>query len=201
MRTGAIVCFCLLSFAIHGQKEFSGGLVAGPVTTQISGDGLGGWDKYGFCGGAWVRMPLSEKSGLLLSMTYFNKGSMRVDTLTRTSYGFVLDYVEVPILFDRKTDLANSKIRWQFGPSIGYLIRQKIKSNGNFYEPIPAFSRLDFGIAGGVAYDITAKYQLAFRSSTSILPTRPAPTNPVANSYYLKGNYNQTLQLLFSVRL
>ncbi len=126
---------------------------------------------------------------------------MRVDTLTRTSYGFVLDYVEVPILFDRKTDLVNSKIRWQVGPSIGYLIRQKIKSNGNFFEVIPAFYRLDFGIAGGFAYDITAKYQLAFRSSTSILPTRPAPTNPVANSYYLKGNYNQTLQLLFSVRL
>jgi hypothetical protein len=183
-----------------GQKEFSGGLQAGLVTSQISGDGLGGWDKFGGTGLGWVRVPLSEQSGIFIGLGYINKGSLRVDTLSRTSFGFSLDYIEMPILFDQITKLAKNKLHLQIGPSFGIIIRQKIRSNGNFYEPNPAFTPYDLGICGGLAYDFTAKYQISFRTSTSILPTRPAPTNPVANSYYLKGNYNQTMQLLFSVR-
>jgi Outer membrane protein beta-barrel domain len=133
-------------------------------------------------------------------MLYINKGSLRVDTLTRTSFGFSLDYIEAPILVDFPLGILQDKMYAQIGPSVGFNIRQKQKSNGIFYEPNPAFQPLDIGITAGFSYHFNAKYQLHFRGSSSVLPVRPSPTVPIPNSYYLKGNYNQTMQLLFSMR-
>lgn len=201
MRTYLVILACIIPLLSHAQREFSGGFVAGLVSSQISGDGLGGWDKFGFTGGGWVRIPVGDKTGLLMGLVYINKGSRTVDTLTRTTFGYQLDYIEMPLLLDYKSSFLNNKLHGQVGPSVGVNIRQKVNSNGNLYDPNPSFELLDVGIIGGIAYDVTAKYQIALRTSTSFIPTRPAPTVPVPNSFYLKGNYNQTLQLLLSIRI
>ncbi|MEN9639746.1 MAG: hypothetical protein RLZZ262_1615 [Bacteroidota bacterium] len=201
MRSVIVVLFLMVHFISNAQKEFSGGLVFGPVTSQISGDGLGGWDKFGLVGGGWVKIPINENSGIQMSMVYINKGSRTVDTLARTSFSYLLDYIEMPILLDWKSPFLNKKLHGLIGPSVGFNIRQKIKANGAISEPNPAFETFDIGFFGGVAYDFTAKYQLVLRTSTSIIPTRPSPSNPNPASFYLRGNYNQTLQLLFSMRL
>ena len=74
-----------ISFAQEesGQKRnFKGGLIAGAVTSQISGDGLGGWDKFGLAAGAWVNVPFSDRASATMSMKYINKGSRtKRDTL------------------------------------------------------------------------------------------------------------------------
>ena len=201
MRTYLFILACLVPLLTNAQREFSGGLVVGPVTSQISGDGLGGWDKFGFTGGGWVRIPVGDKTGLLMSLVYINKGSRTVDTLSRTTFAYQLDYIEMPLLLDYKSPFLNNKLHGQVGPSVGVNIRQKVNSYGNIFEPSPTFELLDISIVGGIAYDVTAKYQIALRTSTSFIPTRQAPSVPIPNSFYLKGNYNQTLQLLLSIRI
>ncbi len=200
MRKLILVLLFLYPLLTFAQREFSGGLVLGPVASQISGDGLGGWDKFGLCAGGWVRMPISESTGIQMSLVYINKGSRTVDTLARTTFGYHLDYIEVPILLDYISPFLHKKLHGQVGPTVGINIRQRIIANGQSFDPNPAFEMLDIGIMGGIAYDVTAKYQIALRTSTSFIPTRPSPSVPVPNSFYLKGNYNQTLQFLLLMR-
>ena len=92
-----------ISFAqdVSGQKRnFKGGLIAGAVTSQISGDGLGGWDKFGLAAGAWVNVPFSDRSSATMTMKFINKGSRtKRDTINFETFGYYLNYIEVPLWF------------------------------------------------------------------------------------------------------
>jgi hypothetical protein len=182
------------------KRNFKGGIVAGGVTSQISGDGLGGWDKFGITAGAWVRVPFSERTSATMSMKYINKGSRtKPDTLNFNTFAYQLNYIEVPIWFSyapSKKDL--DKLLINFGPYAGYLFNQKIISNGFDYEVNPPFESIDIGLELGVSFWVTPKFCVSFMGSSSVLPTRPNPAQVNPLSYYEKGNYNQTLQLLLS---
>ncbi len=196
-----IFCCCLCSMQFFSQKEFKGGLIAGPVTTQISGDGLGGWDKFGFAAGAWVNVPLGDRLGLGLSMKYINKGSKtKRDTLTNQSFGFYLNYIDVPLLLTYDLLRKKSTFTISVGPYIGIMMNQKIRYNGADTDiPIP-FNKTDIGGQLGIAYWAGQKLFFEFDITSSILPTRPNPSAVNPGSYYEKGNYNQTLQLLIGLR-
>ncbi|MFM7726384.1 MAG: outer membrane beta-barrel protein, partial [Flavobacteriales bacterium] len=175
-----------------------GGLLLGGVTSQISGDGLGGWDKFGMTAGAWVQVPFSKKVSATMSMKYINKGSRtKLDTITFNRFGYYLNYVEVPISFSyTPSKKFSDQLRVSFGPYAGYLFNQKIISNGYDYEVNPPFERLDVGLELGVSFWVTPKLGVSVMSSSSVLPTRPNPSRVNPLSYYEKGNYNQTLQLI-----
>lgn len=191
----------LLCNGILGQREFKGGILVGGVTSQISGDGLGGWDKFGFSAGAWVNAPLNEKIGLGLSMKYITKGSRtEQDTLTYNSFGFYLNYIDVPILLTYDVKKKNSKFTFSIGPYIGFLLKQDIIINGASYDVNPKFKSTDIGGQVGAAWWPKEKLFLELMMATSVIPTRPAPAVVNANSYYEQGNYNQVLQLTLGIR-
>jgi hypothetical protein len=181
------------------RRNFKGGLVAGGVTSQISGDGLGGWDKFGFTAGAWVSVPFTEQLSAAMSMKFINKGSRtKLDTLTYNTFGYYLNYVEVPIwLCYSVSKKEPGKMVVNLGPYAGYLFKQKIISNGFDYVVNPPFENIDIGIEAGVSFWITPKFSVNFMTSTSVLPTRPNPSQVNKTNYYEMGNYNQTLQLTF----
>jgi len=183
------------------QREFKGGIMAGGVTSQISGDGLGGWDKFGFTAGAWVNAPLTDKMGLNVGLKYITKGSRtEQDTLTFNSFGFYLNYIDVPLLLSFDIQKKQSKFTVSVGPYIGILLKQEIRINGASYDVIPAFKRQDIGGQLGFAWWPTEKLFFEFDIASSILPTRPAPAVVNKNSYYEQGNYNQVLQLVLGLR-
>jgi hypothetical protein len=202
MKHIIILAFILSAGYAHAQKAFQGGVLFGPVTSQISGDGLGGWDKFGFTAGAWVNMPLSEKAGVGISMKYITKGSRtKQDTLTYQSFGYYLNYVDVPILFTYKKPLKKSSLTLSIGPYAGYLLNQKIKANGANQDVFPVpYKKYDIGGQAGVAYWAGEKMFFEFNISSSILPTRPNPSFVNKLSHYERGNYNQVLQLLIGLR-
>ncbi|MDP5075627.1 MAG: PorT family protein, partial [Flavobacteriales bacterium] len=77
-----LLFFFLLSFESNAQQAFKAGISFGMTTSQISGDGLGGWDKFGITGGAFVSAPLSSKNGFRIGLNYADKGSRtKRDTL------------------------------------------------------------------------------------------------------------------------
>ncbi|MFM9986567.1 MAG: porin family protein [Flavobacteriales bacterium] len=206
IRIIAVIGILIWSLQTNAQKQFQGGLIAGPLFSQISGDGLGGWDKLGFAAGAWVNVPISERNGVLLSMKYVTKGSRtKRDTLDFNSFAYHLNYIDVPILFNHSFTIKKSTWRWLAGPYAGVLISQKVKANGvNYSVPEassgPDFKRYDIGLMGAVAWWPTSKFFVELSTSTSIIPTRPAPLVVNPGSYYEQGNYNQTLQLMFGLR-
>ena len=201
MRLAFVFCCCLFSLNFFGQKEFKGGIVFGPTTTQISGDGLGGWDKFGLSAGAWVNIPLGDKLGLGLSMKYINKGSRtKRDTLTNQSFGFYLNYIDVPLLLTYDVSTKKSQLTFSIGPYVGIMMNQKIKYNGADLAIDIPFNKTDIGAQLGIAYWMSQKLFVEFDVATSVLPTRPNPSKVNPGSYYEKGTYNQTLQLLIGLR-
>lgn len=206
IRTLVVAILLVCALKSSAQKAFQGGLIAGPMFSQVSGDGLGGWDKLGFAAGAWINMPLTERNGILLSMKYVTKGSRtKRDTLNFNSFAFHLNYIDVPILFNHSFSLKKSTFRWLAGPYAGLLIKQKVVANGLTYSVPeassgPEFESYDIGLMGALAWWPTSKFFIELSTSTSVLPTRPAPLVVNKGSYYEQGNYNQTLQLMFGLR-
>jgi hypothetical protein len=195
MKRFLLVCLVLMSslFALS-QRNFKGGILAGPVASQMSGDGLGGWDKVGFSAGAWVSMPLSEKMALNLSMKYITKGSRtKRDTLNFNTFAYHLNYIDVPVLFSYRVLGRKTSLDVNVGPYFGVLLKQKIVSNGYDYEINPAFKSFDFGASGGITWWMGERFFFDFSLATSIIPTRPAPVVVNKASYYEYGNYNQSV--------
>ncbi len=204
-RVLLLLIACLFQGVLFAQQDeassgrsFKGGLLLGAVTSQISGDGLGGWDKFGMTAGAWVQVPFSERASATMSIRYINKGSRtKLDTITFNRFGYYLNYIEVPLSFSYSPSRKyTDQLFINFGPYAGYLFNQKIISNGYDYEVNPPFERLDIGLELGVTFWVTPKFGASLVSSSSVLPTRPNPSQVNQFSYYEKGNYNQTLQLV-----
>ena len=82
---------------------------------------------------------------------------------------------------------------------MGFLMKQKIIANGYDYVVDPPFESFDVGFELGVSYWLTPSFGAHIMGSSSVIPTRPNPAKVNPLSYYEKGNYNQTLQLLLSL--
>jgi hypothetical protein len=197
----ALVHTCIAQEEAKQKRNFKGGLIVGAVTSQISGDGLGGWDKFGLAAGAWVNVPFSDRASATMSMKYINKGSRtKRDTINFNTFGYYLNYIEVPLWFSyRASRTSESRLLISGGPVVGFLMKQKIISNGYDFDVKPPFERLDVGAELGISYWLTPSFGVHLMGSTSVLPTRPNPAQTNQFSYYERGNYNQTLQLLLSI--
>lgn len=195
---------CLWICVFHGQRDFKAHLLAGAVTSQISGDGLGGWDKFGLMGGGEVTVPVSEHWAFSGGIRYTQKGSRtKRDTINFNTFAYKLDYLDLPVKL-LYTRLRNGEDFLTFGAGIsaGYLMRQRQMTNGYYYDINPAFSSFDYAAGCDIVFWFTPKAAISAGFWTSFLPTRPNPsvTNPL--SYYERGNYNQllTLAVLFSLK-
>ena len=185
-----ILLFALFSFSVQAQQAFNAGVAFGMTTTQISGDGLGGWDKFGLTGGAYVNAPFSSKNGFRIGLYYAEKGSRtKRDTLNFNTFAYRLKYIEVPVQFS----FQNGPITFLSGLYYGRLIKQDILSNRASYAVNPAFRNYDIGIAVGATLQLGDHFFIEGKFSSSVIPTRPSPNFANPNSYYEKGNYNQVL--------
>lgn len=191
-----VVVFLLLCWvqSLTAQSVFTGGLSAGGVTSQVSGDGLGGWDKFGFYGGGWVHAAFGETYGGQMNIQFITKGSRKnadEENGDFNTFSFNLNYIEIPLL----ATYSSKNWRIGVGPSVGLLISQKQLFNGLEYEITPPFSTLDISGCLSVQTKLGERLSLELRGFTSILPTRPAPAVVNALSYYEQGNYNQVITL------
>jgi len=189
----------LIAFSaiVSAQKTFDAGLWAGPVTSQISGDGMGGWDKFGFGGGGWVRRQLSDTWSITGGLQYIQKGARsKKDTLTFFMFGYHLEYIELPLM------AGYHKGNWEFnlGITAGLLISQEIRTNTVNTEVDPPFLPWEFGGLAGATFWFSDHFGLGIRGLSSITPTRPTPNFANQLSYYERGNYNRAIQFLLNYR-
>lgn len=188
-----LLVFIVLSQKMWSQQAFNAGIALGMTTSQISGDGLGGWDKFGFTGGAYVNAPFSSKNGLRIGLFYSEKGSRtKRDTLNFNTFSYRLNYIEVPVQWSYQ----NGPFTFLSGLYYGQLIKQEILANSLTYPVNPSFRNFDAGLCVGAVVQLGDHLFIEGKFSSSILPTRPSPNFANPNSYYEKGNYNQVLHFL-----
>jgi hypothetical protein len=178
--------------------------MAGAVTSQISGDGLGGWDKFGLMGGGEVAVPLSEKWSFSGGIRYTQRGSRtKRDTINFNTFAYKLEYIDLPLkLLYSQTRNGEDFLTFGAGVSAGYLMRQRQMNNGAYSDINPPFSSFDYAAGFDVALWFTTKAAISAGFWTSFLPTRDNPSITNQFSYYERGNYNQmlTLALLLSLK-
>ncbi len=195
--------FVLALVNVQAQEEnsrrFDLGYFLGPSSSQMSGDGLGGFDKFGGTAGLSLRANISDRSNLLLSMGFISKGSRApLDTLTRNVFAYRLNYIQIPVTWQIHW---NHKIDVHLSPYAAYLVHQSVMSNKysytlSEYGGQPAFNNWDFGINAGVGFVLSYNTSLVFEYGQSVVPIRPNPAQANQFSYYERGNYNSTVSLM-----
>jgi hypothetical protein len=182
----------------ESTNRFSLGYCIGPVSSQMSGDGLGGFDKFGGTAGLSLKANISDRSDLLLGMGFISKGSRApLDTLTRNVFAFRLNYIQIPITWQIRW---NERINVHLSPYTAFLVHQSIMSNKMTYSMRdsgqPAFNDWDFGVNAGIGFVLSDNSSLVFEYGQSVIPIRPNPSQANQFSYYERGNYNSTVALM-----
>lgn len=186
---------CLFSHASFAQKkgQFIGGIKGGFNTTQISGDGYQGWDKFGAIGGVFVNTYLAPKWNIQMEFDYIMKGSKDPadpENGDYSSYIIDLDYLEIPVMFQYKL-----KRRWQLetGLSMGILLKgTQADENGELFDDL-GLKGYDFGLQLGASYAINSKLWINARYNHSLAPISKDTRNEKPRFAFVDGSYNMGL--------
>lgn len=185
--------FLFSAFSLQAQQAFKGSVTFGMTTSQMSGDGLGGWHKFGLTGGGYITAPVSSNKSVRFGIQYADKGSRtKLDTITYNSFAYKLRYIEVPV----QMGFQNGPFTFYAGLYYGQLIWQGIVANKASYPVNPSFRNFDVGLVLNVSLPLSDRMYLEGKFSSSVLPIRPSPNYANPLSYYERGNYNQVLYFL-----
>ncbi|MDP2386270.1 MAG: outer membrane beta-barrel protein [Bacteroidota bacterium] len=187
--------YALLGFS-QENKPFNLILTAGAIGSQVDGDMLGGYNKFGTVGGINLNKGIGEKSGIDFGLTYVQKGARKNPSNMDPTYYLVrLNYVEVPFMLS-----TNYKVKYRFegGLSFAYLFKSHEESSqvGVIDNP---FKPYDFCYNVGFGYRLSEKFYSNLRYSYSLVPIRDYNNNVYLGTFWTrifnKGLYNNVLQV------
>jgi len=194
-----ITLFYFLFSTICICQNFHGGIIVGASTSQVSGDGLSGFNKIGPRFGIYINQEI-DWYGVQLELQYITKGSKKKTNSSNpndnnnnlsfysfNNYNFHLEYVGVPILFFSK---IRKNIKLELGTSFNFIIKQSEEID--FYlDSSNEVHNFEADIILGITYPINNKILLNTRISNSISPIRPHASG---ETYRLnRGQYNTVL--------
>ncbi len=181
------------------SQNFRGGAYAGMTTSQIDGDGLGGFDLPGFHIGGFVFVPVGEKSQIQMELAFIQKGSRR--TLDDTTDGFSyfykarLNYIEIPLLYQ----LRYKDLSFEAGPALDILTTSKEEYDFIETESDPPFTRFSLSGILGVNWHFAEKWFVGFRSSVSLTQIRKGQAAPNQPNVIAGGYGQRNVVLSFAV--
>lgn len=188
------VAFLVFPFFSFSQT-FSGGVLTGIVASQISGDGLGGFNKFSGQIGGFVSKKISDTLQVEFQMYYLQKGSRKAAngiTGSLTSYKMQLNYIEMPVLLR-----YNYKNKFNFEGGLSAAVMFKSKVSNAFGELPPndpenrPFKPLELAFVAGASYPLNKNILIYIRNSNSLMPVRKHQAN---NVYRLNlGQYNSVM--------
>jgi len=177
--------------AVKRRSVFTGGIRAGFVASQISGDDLAGFNKFGGYAGLFANFPIvpSAKIKIQFELNFMMKGSHTFvpvgSTTILNNYSLNLFYIEAPLLvklnpFDHKF----KGIEFEIGPAFNVLFHYIEKINGEHWIINEKFNWYEIAVDIGIGYIIKEHYGINLRWSTSIVPIRkPGYRRPFLNKY------------------
>lgn len=184
---GYVFLFLVLPFFSLAQG-FGGGIYAGISTTQITGDGIGGFNKVGAWGGGFTDFRFTPRSTLQLELSFIQKGSRQAATVKNNNMFILynLNMIEIPVIY-KWYGIKNMSI--ELGLQAGIVLSSVEKGtiivesrNSDVYH------RGEWSGAAGLSYYFwKGKIEVNARYSNSILSLR-------------KGDWWMNHVLGFSVR-
>lgn len=199
-----VILITSMGFPAFGQI-IKGVAIAGFNTTQVDGDEVFGFHKYGWNVGASAIIPLSKKWMVGLENIYNQKGSLQrvqfTDSIKNGAYRLNLDYVEVPVLVffeDKETMTFGTGLSW------GRLINVKEYENGNRVETTTLkgpYSRNDWNFLVDVRFRVYKRIKFNFRYAYSIARIRERHYSNFYLGEWDRKQYNNmlTFRLLYYI--
>lgn len=192
------ILFLFLSISVIAQNsetekisEFKAGLIAGISTSQISGDNLAGFRKFGINAGVFSRYTFSPKYSAQFEVTFIQKGSRKTPDPENNDYTFYrlnLNYIEIPVLLKYK----HKHFVFEAGPYASYLINFQEENEQGTLPFIRPFYKYDIGGAIGINVDFNEHLQMNWRYTNSWFPVRPHLSN--ANFRWNRGQLNSVIE-------
>lgn len=171
-------------YKILPYHKFAFGLKAGLNVSQIFGTGAQGINHFGFAGGIRFSYRFHDQFSFDPEVLYDMKGAARYANPDKGDYEsfFVdLDYIEVPIIFNLHFGKRRN-FSFEFGPSIGFLVRERITINGGVVNGSNSnFHIYDLSFLVGLNYNLPKGFGLNFRYMNSVAPIQST------NSVYQSG--------------
>ena len=180
----SIVCFLLPSKqTIQAQDDplkFAARVNGGLSTTQVHGDQISGFNKFGYTAGASVDIRRKASSGVQFGMFLTQKGSRRVPDPKNgdyTTWSYRFTYIDLPII--KTWDAQDWWIGAGIQPSI--LVRGEEDFYGNGFTELSYLELLpvDLGAVAAAGWKFNSLISTEVRLSQSLMPISERPYQPV----------------------
>ncbi len=190
-----IITIFLLSNTIpsSAQSFFKGGIVAGFNGSQIDGDQVAGYHKFGLSAGLKVEFPLSSVLDMDIEFLFSQRGSRssiipgQFEDLQRIH----LNYAELPIIIKWNDWWIESEAYYKVNIQAGFSAARLISSNSNLSPNAISgeFNNYDFSALVGVGFAFTKKWGIGLRFTRSLNTLYKQETNNQAKIKALLGYF------------
>lgn len=174
--------FTLLGYGAitNAQKtNFDARLKLGISTSQIDGDGYGGFNKVGITGGIGISRQLSDLASISFDMLWVQKGSVdpaNANIGKFSVYRIRTNYIDIPVTYS----YLYKKIGLEGGLSANVFISSS-ESNGISKVPNTFnFNRFELAFVAGLSHQLNDKIIVSGRYSRAISPS---------SGYFIKTNF------------
>ena len=176
------------SWQTTAQEPFKFGLYAGINGSQVSGDDLAGFNKFGVFGGLYTGQSIKDDLDWEFGLVYNQKGSYLGGDASR-QYLLNLHYVEAPFSLRKYV-----KALWiEAGVSFGALLGFKETAFQSPVNDSRDFGKYEFAGFVGALYEFKPRLALLGRFSNSILPIREHRAG--ATYLWNLGQYNTVITM------
>jgi len=184
-----ILCYLLFALPIIAESQnINAGSIIGLNTSQVSGDNLSGFNKFGIRFGGFVNGDFN-KFNMQIELQYVNKGSRETikEDMYNEGYKFQVNYIEMPLLIN-KIIYKNTSI--ETGLVIGYLLNWS-ETYDNLDSSGIDINQTEYSFLIGFTQKIADKLYLNSRFSSSITPIRDHFSGQTIGLN--KGQYNTSI--------
>lgn len=178
LKASLFLAIVLSPFLKGNAQEFEGFIDGGLTISQIDGENLSGFSKFGFYLGPGVTYPLTDKSNLGIELLYTQKGSSKDNEEVIASPNSQwrkarFDYIDVPLFWQLEVD---EEVFLHFGLNGGVLINA---SSPSFDIDAGDYNRLNLGGIIGGSYQIDETWDLTARFNYSLFPFDQTSSRPI----------------------
>lgn len=193
----ALVLAGLFATLNASAQTFKGGLTAGLVASQVSGDQSAGYNKLGVYGGPWASFNFRENWQFQMEISYIQKGSRENPSEDNGYYSYrsKLNYIELPFMIRYQ---YSGKLDFELGIAYSVLISSYEELYDVEIGERP-FNTHNSSLVAGIYYKFSEKWSANFRSSNSITPIRKHQSGQTYRLNFGQTNNILTLGMFYAI--